>query len=250
MELRLGTSVPPAVLCRKSDMPTSADPHRSPDASRGPGRPRSAGRGAAGRAASVRAGACATVGRGRDPGRGPGGLRRPARDDDPDGHAADQRVVRRRQHPPASGGPAARRLVGRDPVQLPAPDAESDGSVLTNSPRTPVAPTGTQAPPTTLAGTTYTVTANYVESLVNGVGQSDFCSAGQPPESEPSRRHRTQGARVLGSVHTALALDHHRHQLPQARPADRRIPGHQPDERAASPTSSATRRTPGSSRFP
>lgn len=61
------------------------------------------------------------------------------------------------------------------------PPTRSDGSVLTNSPRTPVAPAGTQTPPTTLAGTTYTVTANYVESFVNGVGQSDFCSAGQPP---------------------------------------------------------------------
>jgi len=61
------------------------------------------------------------------------------------------------------------------------PPTHSDGSVITNSPSTPVAPAGTQTPPTTLAGTTYTVTANYVESFVNGVGQSDFCSAGQPP---------------------------------------------------------------------
>ena len=61
------------------------------------------------------------------------------------------------------------------------PPTHNDGSVITNSPRTPVAPAGTQTPPSTLAGTTYTVTANYVESFVNGVGQSDFCSAGQPP---------------------------------------------------------------------
>ena len=61
------------------------------------------------------------------------------------------------------------------------PPTHNDGSVITNSPRTPVAPAGTQTPPTTLAGTTYAVTANYVESFVNGVGQSDFCSAGQPP---------------------------------------------------------------------
>jgi Tfp pilus assembly protein PilV len=70
------------------------------------------------------------------------------------------------------------------------PPTNTDGSVLTNGrPQTPTAPAGTQPPPTTLAGTTYAVTAGYTENLVNNVGQagqSDLCSAGQPPsQSHP-----------------------------------------------------------------
>ncbi|HVC67864.1 MAG TPA: carboxypeptidase-like regulatory domain-containing protein [Acidimicrobiales bacterium] len=61
------------------------------------------------------------------------------------------------------------------------PPTHNDGSVITNTPRSPVAPAGTQTPPSTLAGTTYTVSAAYVQNFVDGVGQSDFCSAGQPP---------------------------------------------------------------------
>ena len=61
------------------------------------------------------------------------------------------------------------------------PPTGSDGTVLTNVPTTPVAPAGTPTPSTTLAGTNYTVTAAYTENLVNDVGQSDLCSAGQPP---------------------------------------------------------------------
>ena len=62
------------------------------------------------------------------------------------------------------------------------PPTRSDGSVHTYDPHTPVAPPGTVAPPSTLAGTTYTVSADYIETLVNANGQSDFCSAGQPPD--------------------------------------------------------------------
>ena len=58
------------------------------------------------------------------------------------------------------------------------PPVGSDGTVLTNQPLTPTAPAGTQAPPSTLAGTTYGVTAEYTEALVTG---SDLCSAGEPP---------------------------------------------------------------------
>ena len=47
------------------------------------------------------------------------------------------------------------------------PPTNTDGSVLTSSPSTPIAPAGTQAPPSTLAGTTYTVTAEYTENLVD-----------------------------------------------------------------------------------
>jgi hypothetical protein len=61
------------------------------------------------------------------------------------------------------------------------PPTGGDGSVLTNVPQTPVAPAGTPTPPTTLAGTTFAVTASYTENLVNDIGQSDLCSAGQPP---------------------------------------------------------------------
>ena len=47
----------------------------------------------------------------------------------------------------------------------------------------PVAPAGTQAPSSTLAGTTYTVSAAYSLNLVKDVNgsQSDLCSAGEPP---------------------------------------------------------------------
>ncbi|HEX7444606.1 MAG TPA: hypothetical protein VF320_12000, partial [Acidimicrobiales bacterium] len=61
------------------------------------------------------------------------------------------------------------------------PPTGTSGSVLTNVPQTPVAPVGTQTPSATLAGTSYTVTASYTENLVNSVGQSDLCTAGQPP---------------------------------------------------------------------
>ncbi len=61
------------------------------------------------------------------------------------------------------------------------PPTGTDGSVLTNTPKTPVAPAGTQAPSSELAGTAYAVTAAYTEDLVNDIGQSDLCSAGQPP---------------------------------------------------------------------
>ncbi|HEY5108134.1 MAG TPA: hypothetical protein VII96_00840 [Acidimicrobiales bacterium] len=61
------------------------------------------------------------------------------------------------------------------------PPTGTDGSVLTNTPQTPVAPAGTQAPSSTLGGTVFTVTAAYAENLVNSVGQSDLCTAGQPP---------------------------------------------------------------------
>ena len=61
------------------------------------------------------------------------------------------------------------------------PPTNNDGSVLTSSPSTPIAPAGTQTPPSTLAGTSYKVTAEYSENLVNDIGQSDLCSAGEPP---------------------------------------------------------------------
>ena len=60
-------------------------------------------------------------------------------------------------------------------------DPTTPGSVLTNTPQTPVAPAGTRTPPTSLAGTTFTVKAAYSETLANSVGQSDLCTAGQPP---------------------------------------------------------------------
>jgi hypothetical protein len=61
------------------------------------------------------------------------------------------------------------------------PPTAGGGSVLTNTPQTPVAPAGVPAPPTTIAGTPYTVTAAYTENEVDDIGQSDLCSAGQPP---------------------------------------------------------------------
>jgi len=60
-------------------------------------------------------------------------------------------------------------------------DPAMPGSVLTNTPQTPVAPAGTRTPPSTLAGTTFAVKAAYSETLANSIGQSDLCTAGQPP---------------------------------------------------------------------
>ena len=57
----------------------------------------------------------------------------------------------------------------------------SGGAVVTNTPSTPVAPTGVTPPSSTLAGTTFSVTAAYAVASVNTVGQSDLCAAGQPP---------------------------------------------------------------------
>jgi Tfp pilus assembly protein PilV len=64
------------------------------------------------------------------------------------------------------------------------PPTGANGSVLTSSqPTAPVAPAGTQAPSSTLAGTTYSVTAEYSLNSVTDVNgsQSDLCSAGEPP---------------------------------------------------------------------
>jgi type II secretory pathway pseudopilin PulG len=57
-----------------------------------------------------------------------------------------------------------------------------NGGIQTNS-GTPVAPAGTQAPSSTLAGTTFTVTAAYnIVSVKDLDGtESDLCSAGEPP---------------------------------------------------------------------
>ena len=84
--------------------------------------------------------------------------------------------------------------------------------MLTNSPLAPVAPPGTAAPSSTLGGTTYTVTAGYTENLVNTVGQtigqSDLCSAGQPPSPSHPGVIGLQvivtwdGGRQLGGQHT------------------------------------------------
>lgn len=60
-------------------------------------------------------------------------------------------------------------------------DPATPGSVLTNTPRTPVAPANTLTPPTTLAGTTFGVQAAYSETSVTTGSQSDLCTAGQPP---------------------------------------------------------------------
>ena len=61
------------------------------------------------------------------------------------------------------------------------PPTGSDRAVMTNVPAAPVVAAGVQTPQPTLAGTTFAVTANYTEALVNGVGQSDLCADGLPP---------------------------------------------------------------------
>ncbi len=61
------------------------------------------------------------------------------------------------------------------------PPTDASGNVLTNTPRTPTAPAGAITPKSTLAGTTFTVTANYTFQRVNQSGQSDLCTDEQPP---------------------------------------------------------------------
>ena len=61
------------------------------------------------------------------------------------------------------------------------PPTRADGSVITNTPQTPTAPAGAIAPNSTLAGTNYTVEANYSFQTVNQTGQSDLCTDGAPP---------------------------------------------------------------------
>ena len=55
-------------------------------------------------------------------------------------------------------------------------------SVVTATPETPVDPAGQASAHPTIAGTTFTVTSTYTaQSVNNGTGQSDLCSAGEPP---------------------------------------------------------------------
>ncbi|MGO9028725.1 MAG: hypothetical protein ACLQOZ_08890 [Acidimicrobiales bacterium] len=60
-------------------------------------------------------------------------------------------------------------------------------TVITNSPQPAQTPAGVAAPISNLAGTTYTVLANYTEQPVNSgsgqteTGQSDLCTTGTPP---------------------------------------------------------------------
>ncbi|HEX3981838.1 MAG TPA: prepilin-type N-terminal cleavage/methylation domain-containing protein, partial [Acidimicrobiales bacterium] len=62
----------------------------------------------------------------------------------------------------------------------------SNGIVITNTPTNPatfsnITASNTQIPNSTLAGTTYAVSADYVPQSVNNQGGSDLCSSGQPP---------------------------------------------------------------------
>jgi len=61
------------------------------------------------------------------------------------------------------------------------PPTHNDGAVAVDISATPVAPTGTQAPPSTLAGTTYVVKAVYTIAAANELSGSDLCSSGEPP---------------------------------------------------------------------
>jgi len=86
-------------------------------------------------------------------------------------------------------------------------DPTTPGSVLTNTPQTPVAPAGTQTPSSTLGGINYTVQAGYYESLTNTVGQSDLCSAGQPPSpTHPGVIRLTVNVTWDASGHHSIAV--------------------------------------------
>ena len=61
-----------------------------------------------------------------------------------------------------------------------------NGAIITNSPQDPSTFTGitsatTQIPKSTLAGTAFSVTAEFTTQSVDNQGQSDLCSSGQPP---------------------------------------------------------------------
>ncbi len=62
----------------------------------------------------------------------------------------------------------------------------TNGAIITNSPQNPATFSGitaatTQIPKSTLAGTAFSVTAEFTTQSVNNQGQSDLCSSGQPP---------------------------------------------------------------------
>jgi Tfp pilus assembly protein PilV len=65
----------------------------------------------------------------------------------------------------------------------------SGGIPVTNDPQNPVSlinTATTPVPQSTLAGTTFSVTANFITQSVDNQGQSDLCSSGQPPsQSHP-----------------------------------------------------------------
>jgi hypothetical protein len=60
------------------------------------------------------------------------------------------------------------------------PQTTPDGGVLTGT-VTPAAPAGSQAPSSTLAGTTYDVSAFYEPVSINNIPGTDLCSSGEPP---------------------------------------------------------------------
>jgi Tfp pilus assembly protein PilV len=68
----------------------------------------------------------------------------------------------------------------------------SEGAVITNSPQDPstfpgISSSTTSIPKSTLAGTTFAVTANFTTQSVDNEGQSDLCQSGQPPsQSHPA----------------------------------------------------------------
>ena len=70
------------------------------------------------------------------------------------------------------------------------PPTRADGTVLTGQTQTAstlINSSKTQVPQSTLAGTNFSVSAEYTTQSVNNQGQSDLCSSGQPPSpSHPS----------------------------------------------------------------
>ncbi len=97
-----------------------------------------------------------------------------------------------------------------------------NGAVETNVVFSPPAlPSGVQQPKTTLAGTTFTVSAEYTEQAVSsGVGQSDLCGQDEPP----SPNH--PGVIVL---HVTVSWDHGLQRLSDATMLEYPQPGVQTD---------------------
>ena len=146
---------------------------------------------------------------------------------------AHHRRVQRRQLPTATGRPAAGRLVARRSCPTPS-SPTTNGGIITNHPRTPppfagISAATTQIPKSTLAGTTYTVTADYTTQSVNNQGQSDLCSSGQPPSpSHPGvilLQVTVSWNQGNNSVTDTTAVNY-----PQARPPDPGLPGRQLDQ--------------------
>ena len=79
------------------------------------------------------------------------------------------------------------------------PPTNADGSVLTSSPSTPIAPAGTQAPPSTLAGTTVQRDRGIHREPGGRHRSVRSLLRGRTPQSDPPRRRSNSRSRSPGT---------------------------------------------------